>query len=169
MTRNRNSAAWAWIIANAAAIRRVCDLVCKDWRSIDPEDFHHAVLVRLVDRWDDMDPERAPMAWVRWQAMAARKSHHKALLRKEREAKAGSDPCWDSRDNLDSTRALEAQVDVSLIRNLADPEEWAAVVAKAEGRTGSDLQAALGCAPFSATRRIRRLAQRLGGFHVCNA
>ena len=161
MPRGSNSEAWAWVLAHKVEIRRICDKARRGWPSLDREDYHHTVLVRIVERWDRIDHERHPLEWVRWQAVAARTSHSKARARKMREVEVVYTPGWDSRSVDDSARAIEARIDATTAQRLASPDEWAAVTAKADGYAGEDLAARLGCAPFSATRRARRLAARL--------
>ena len=168
----RNSDAWAWILKNAKQLRSVSDSVARKWRGIDRDDFHHSVLVRIVEKFDKLDRTRTEgevWQWVRWQARAVLTAHRKAQTRKLRECEARHIPAYNGESDTNGSDA-ESAVMVSQIKKIATPDEWAAVVAKAQGIRGKELQHVLGCAPFSASRRVQRLADKIttqqGGQHV---
>lgn len=164
MGRNETSAAWAWVLSRASEIRKISNSVARKWSGMDADDFHQTVLVQVVERFHRLDTKRSDgemLTWVRWQARAALTAHRKAERRRKRESEAVNVSAWDPRSNLDAARAIEARVSIRQIHRIATPDEWDAAVAKADGLKGSELSNVLGCAPFSASRRVRRLANRI--------
>ena len=158
------SVAWAWVLSRAPQIRTISNRIAKKWSGIDFDDFHQAVLVRVVERFDSIDMGKNEVeisSWLKWQARGVLTTHRKAALRQKRESESIHISSWDPRSNDDGARAVEARVTVRQIHKIADPKEWAAAVAKADGLKGEELSVALGCAPFSASRRVRRLANRI--------
>ena len=77
--------AWAWVLGKRATIER---LVRKYSSGLDSADLHQEVLILLVDKWSDYDPQLSPTgySWILWQVRLARIR----MLRKQREVLSGS-------------------------------------------------------------------------------
>lgn len=154
-TRNTNAAAWGWVLQNTSAIRGAARRLSHN-TGLDTDDFHSALLVRVVEKWSSYDStQAAAVTWVWWQARAVRSSLLDAHSRRRSEVEL--EPVH----HPVTLCHAEASLLVQRAHALALPDEWQAAVAYADGLTGEELGAACGCAPFSARRRVARLRARL--------
>jgi len=153
--QNDNAAAWGWVLQHAQVVR------CAAWRmasgtGLDADDLHSSLLVRLVERWRSYDARTsAPSTWVWWQARAVRSAMIDTRRRRlgEVELTEAAHPV--------SHPVAEARVMARQAERMAEPGEWQAAVAYADGLVGDELGEACGCAPFSARRRVARLRARI--------
>ena len=153
--QNDNAAAWGWVLQHAQVVR------CAAWRmasgtGLDADDLHSSLLVRLVERWRGYDAGMAaPSTWVWWQARAVRSAMLDQRRRRQHEVEL-TEP-----QHPVAHPVAEARVMVREAERMAEPDEWRAAVAYADGLVGDELGEACGCAPFSARRRVARLRARI--------
>lgn len=153
--KSDNVAAWGWVLQHAQVVR------CAAWRmasgtGLDAEDLHSSLLVRIVERWRGYDESvSAPSTWVWWQARAVR-----SAMLDQRRRRMTEVELTDTQHPVAQPTA-EARVMVGEAERMAEPDEWRAALAYAEGLTGEELGEACGCAPFSARRRLARLRARI--------
>jgi DNA-directed RNA polymerase specialized sigma24 family protein len=154
---SEHSEAWGWVLQHAQVVK------CAAWRmasgtGLDADDLHSALLVRLVERWHVFDNTVAkPSTWVWWQARAVR-----SAMIDQRRRRMQEDELVDASHPVVAPTA-EAWVLAAQARKIAEPDEWQAALAYAEGLVGEELGQACGCAPFSARRRVARLRARMEG------
>lgn len=154
---SEHSEAWGWVLQHAQVVK------CAAWRmasgtGLDADDLHSTLLIRLVERWHVYDNTVAkPSTWVWWQARAVR-----SAMLDQRRRRLQEDELEDATHPITAPTA-EAWVLAAQARKIAEPDEWQAALAYAEGLVGEELGQACGCAPFSARRRLARLRARMEG------
>jgi len=149
--------AWLWVLQHSALIEGTARKL-GNGSGVDVEDLHSELLLRIVRVWPKYDNARsAPSTWVWWQARAAKKEMVKARARRLYEEPLPDDGEHALRVQLP---AAEATVLLGELRELATPDEWDALLARAHGYEGAELRERCGCAPFSARRRVARLLAR---------
>lgn len=153
--QNDNTAAWGWVLQHSQLLK------CAAWRmasgtGLDADDLHGSLLVRVVERWRSYDATASsPNTWVWWQARAVR-----SAMIDQRRKRLGEVELTEPQHPV-SHPVAEARVMVREVERMAEPGEWQAAVAYAEGLVGDELGEACGCAPFSARRRVARLRARI--------
>lgn len=149
--------AWAWVLQHSTMIEGVARKLGSG-SGVDVEDLHSELLLRIVRVWPKYDTARsAPSTWVWWQARATKKD-----MVKQRARRLYEQPMPDDGEQalLVQQPAAEATVLLGELHAMATPEEWDALVARAQGYEGAELRDRCGCAPFSARRRVSRLLAR---------
>ena len=154
-----NAAAWAWVLSHASLIRGIAFKHAIRYR-LNGEDLHSYLLIRCAEKWHRYDQDLgAPSTWVWNQAMAV-----KSLMIDQEGRNAHNEIVEDYvGDRGAASRMLVATVEAALAKKEATNDEWEAACAKAAGLSEEETRETLGIAPFSARRRVARLARRLGG------
>lgn len=155
-TKDDHALAWAWVLQHASMISGLTRKLGAG-SGLDLDDLHSATLERIVRRWHSYDPDCSqPSTWVWWQVRATRKALVKQRLRQQQQQ-----PLDDAEGVLVALPVAEQRVLLRQLEEQATPDEWAACLARGEGYEGRELGDHLGCAPFSARRRVQRFIDRL--------
>lgn len=153
---NKYCDAWTWVLKHSSLIKGISARLGAG-SGLDTDDLHSASVERIVLRWHSYDPDCSrPSTWVWWQVLATRKEMVKHRARSLRMQQIDIDD-----PKLTVQPVAEQRVLLAQMKLIASDEEWAAISARAQGYEGRELGALLGCAPFSARRRVNRFIQRL--------
>ena len=154
-----NAPAWAWVLSHASIIRGIA-FKHAIGAGLTPDDFHSALLLRCVEKWSSYNAEKgAPSTWI-WNQARATKSLMIDHEKRNRHMEVVDEV---SSDMGASSKSLIASVEAGLAKKKATDDEWSAVCVRAAGLSEEETRNALGVAPFSARRRVARLAKRLEG------
>ena len=130
---------------------------------VDVDDFRQELMLLLVLRHGVYDPSRTkPITWAWWQARSVQK---RLVMQRKKYRVANVDDqaiTVDTRsDGWSGARSIEARTTVGMISQLATVEEWDAANSRASGLTEDEIRESLGCAPFTARRRVAAFKERV--------
>lgn len=163
---------WAFVLANASTIDRVCRQMCKD-RRMDVDDLRQEAAVAIATHFESYDAGRAePKAWIWWRVRRARQAMLERLNRRDRfevAPKADRDdvdaPARDPEPTLAPEerpdRVVERRILVSQVLRLATEPEREVAAGVLAGLSTVEVAAALGLSSDAVPRaRLRRLGER---------
>lgn len=151
-----NTEAWAWVLGNHSLIRATT------WKEtkrtpFEYEDIRSALIIRIVEKFKCFDPSKGTAkTWLYWQVKAVSSGMKVSHKRNNHELIEA-----DVADPRNTYSSIVASAELLFIKPLATKAEWEAVFAKAEGLTEKETQERLGVTPFSARKRVARLANKI--------
>jgi len=156
MTDRENTEAWAWVLENHSLIRATTWKATKG-TPFEFEDIRSALIIRIVEKFRAFDPSKGTSkTWLFWQVRAVCSGMRTNHKRNSHEPIEG-----DVLDHRNTYSSMVASAELVFIKPLATKAEWDAVFAKFEGLTEKETQERLGVTPFSARKRVARLANKI--------
>jgi len=156
MTDGTNTKAWAWVLEHAALIRNTA-WKAKASTTLDGEDLHSDLIIRVVEKFDNYDPTLgSAKTWLYWQARAVVSRQMKAKLQNTHTV---LEIGFNDKDN--GHRHILAAAELSVIRPLATEDEWDALFARVAGLTLKEQEETLGVYAWTINQRTTRLSKKI--------
>jgi len=155
--------AWLFWLERSEMVERI-SIRFATTSGVDVDDFRQDLMLALVLRHGVYDPSRTkPITWAWWQARSVQK---KLVMQRKKYRVANVDDqstIVDTRsDGWSGVRSIEARATIGMIAHLATGDEWDAANSRASGLTEDEIRESLGCAPFTARRRVAAFKERVG-------
>jgi DNA-directed RNA polymerase specialized sigma24 family protein len=148
--------AWAWVLSKRPTIEQ---LVRKYAKGLDQSDLHQEVLVLLVEKWRDYDPELSPSgySWIMWQVRLARIR----MVRRQRDVLTDTGELTDVPDPDTMSVSVYRYLRIKELLKQATPKQAEAMLTVLEDKAGNDL-AEYGMTSSSRNMRLYKFRKRIG-------
>lgn len=166
-----SEAAWAFVVAHEATIRRAARRTWKVGR-VEVEDFIQDLMVDVAEKWPTYDPSRSsPSTWIGIRAWKVKDRTIRRLSARpdlDWATRSLSTPATEDAPALDlategfgNHETVLVQVTLSQVAAKASPLQREAMVSYLEGWTGDEVKMEMGCTISARNDRLNRLGRRM--------